>query len=339
MTPQARASLRWRFMPCGLALGVALHGVCATARADPVEDAKVLFGQARSARSDGHCASAITIFRQAYAVYPAGLGSIRNIAECQEILGQFASARSSWLELADALHATSDPKYQGWAQDAEDAIHRLASKVAVLVVDIQSRGGPAPGNVHVTINSVALPAERLGTAVEQDPGRYVVALVQSDGVVVLEQRLDLAEGETRRVSLEQPAVIEPRPPPRLVSSTSSGARLRENGTQRTVAGAAIGLGAASVVGATISLALRQAAIVRLHSECTERGSVDVCPATQAVEQTATQGRAASTLFNVFAVTGLAGLAGGIVLMTTLPRPSATVGLAFAPSGIRAFGAF
>jgi hypothetical protein len=95
------------------------------ARADGLADAQDLFVRARDLRLRGDCASAVPLFRRASEVYPAGLGSLRNLAECEESLGHLAPARRAWLDLGHALLSNHDPKYSGWALDAEQAAERL----------------------------------------------------------------------------------------------------------------------------------------------------------------------------------------------------------------------
>lgn len=96
------------------------------ARADAQSDARELFDRARKIRLAGDCAGALPVFREAYDAYPAGLGSLRNVAECEQALGHVASARRAWLDLEHAASTTAEPKYQGWAQDAALAAAQLA---------------------------------------------------------------------------------------------------------------------------------------------------------------------------------------------------------------------
>ncbi len=95
------------------------------ARADGLADGQELFARGRDLRLRGDCASAVPLFRRASEVYPAGLGSLRNLAECEESLGHLAPARRAWLDLGHALLSNHDPKYSGWALDAEQAAERL----------------------------------------------------------------------------------------------------------------------------------------------------------------------------------------------------------------------
>src|SRR5580704_8768200 len=109
---------------CGALLATSLSAPT-PARADGFADARDLFGRGRDLRLRGDCASAVPLFKQAFEVYPAGLGSLRNLAECEESLGHLASARQAWLDLGRALLASHDPKYSGWALDAEEGAERL----------------------------------------------------------------------------------------------------------------------------------------------------------------------------------------------------------------------
>src|SRR5277367_6189891 len=94
------------------------------ALADPASDAKDLFAQGRDLRARGNCADAVTLFRKASDLYPSGLGSLRNLAECEEQLGHFASSRRAWLDLKRSLITEDAHKYEGWSQDADQAAAR-----------------------------------------------------------------------------------------------------------------------------------------------------------------------------------------------------------------------
>ncbi|HEY8089995.1 MAG TPA: hypothetical protein VIF09_19170, partial [Polyangiaceae bacterium] len=64
--------------PLAIAAAVGLACSCpAVALADPVADAKDLFTRGRELRTRGDCTGALPLFRKAYELYPAGLGSER----------------------------------------------------------------------------------------------------------------------------------------------------------------------------------------------------------------------------------------------------------------------
>ena len=94
------------------------------------EDARTLFAKGRQLRADGRCEEAIIEFRRALEVWPEGLGSLRNIAECEEQLGKYAAARRDWWDLRRAVLLSNEAKYEGWDRQAQEAHTRLATKGA-----------------------------------------------------------------------------------------------------------------------------------------------------------------------------------------------------------------
>lgn len=114
-----------------------------SAEADVAADAKVLFVRARTLRLQGDCSNAVPIFRKAHETYPVALGSLRNLAECEETLGDFASAKSDWLILRHALRTNGNPNYEGWEEDADRGAERAAAKLARLTVDVVPPKGDA----------------------------------------------------------------------------------------------------------------------------------------------------------------------------------------------------
>ena len=113
-------------------------------------------------------------FAKAYELYPAGLGSLRNTAECEESVGHFASSRRAWLDLKRALITVDDRKYDGWPRDATDAAARLAPKLATLTLEVSAVGAGGVGapsdGVEVRLNSEVLAPGLLATPLERDPG-------------------------------------------------------------------------------------------------------------------------------------------------------------------------
>jgi hypothetical protein len=332
------------------ALPVLLSGLCAAftltaapARADPVADAKDLFARGRDLRNQGDCSNAVGLFRKAYELYPQGLGSLRNLAECDEQLDHFASSRREWLDLKRALLGNGDHKYDGWTQDADQAAARLAPKLATLTLDVNvvDRGGGAAGaaskkGVDVTLDGEILPPALVGTPLERDPGRHVVRVAGDAVQEPAQKTVDLVAGDVKRVALRvvvkadhvDPDDAVPPPAPRPPPPDDEHARALA--AKRTWAWIAIGVGGASLVGAGVSLGVRQSALDSLNRTCpTHQG----CP--QSVQSDASTGGTASTLVTVFGAIGIVGLVGGIVLLATSMGPpqqasSLVVAPAFAP---------
>jgi hypothetical protein len=313
------------------ALAAVVLGMLAptAAHADPVSDAKDLFSRGRDLRTHGDCAGAVPLFRKAADLYPAGLGSIRNLAECQEQLGHYASARRAWLDLKRALLTTDDKKYEGWSQDADAAAARLAPKLATLTVDLSyaTPDGQAAlsKGVTVTLDGETLPPALVGTPLERDPGHHVVRAA-GDRVQDPQQRaVDLVAGDNKHVALR--VVVKP-PPSTLADTTPPGAAAppdhppvadedeeRARSAKRLAAWIAIGLGGASLIGAGVSLAVRQSALSDLQSIC--GANVNQCPnGSQSVPSDESRGQTASTMVTVLSIVGAVGLTSGIVLLAT-----------------------
>ena len=304
------------------------------ARAD-VGDAKDLFDRARELRLQGDCASALPLFRRAYDAYPAGLGSLRNVAECEEALGHFGSARHAWLELQHALITNSASKYDGWEQDAVQAAARLAPKLATLTIEVQAvteSGKSADGTgIVVTFNGERVSPDDVGRPLDRDPGRYVVAAAGPASSVAEKRVVDLGPGESKRVELR---VVVPGPPDRD----------RARGTPvRTAAWIAAGVGAASFVGAGIAALERRSELDDLTTEC---GSITECPAARnntvvsaRVQATEDSGHTAATWVNVLAVVGVIGLSSGVVLYAMGRSRPSQAGLLVSPAGLSIVGGY
>jgi hypothetical protein len=299
------------------------------ARADPMADAKDLFTQGRELRTRGDCANAVAMFRKAYELYPAALGSLRNLAECEESLGRYASARRAWVDLKRALLTNTDPKYDGWAQDSDQAAARLAPKLARLTVDMNvvGPGGESVSTegVDVTLDGEQLAPAQIGTPLERDPGRHVVRVSGEHVAQPQERVVELASGDARRVALRvvvkggkqgapqgegELAGTMPAAAPAAAEGTDAGS---DGGvaTRRTWGWVATGIGVAAGVGLGVSLAVRQSALEDLNNTCPLHQQ---CPTT--LQSTVDRGQTASTLATVFTVVGGVALTTGIVLLAT-----------------------
>jgi hypothetical protein len=295
------------------------------ARADATGDAKELFVRGRDLRSVGRCVEALPLFRHALELYPEGLGSERNIAECEEQIGHFAAARRAWSDLARTLATNQDARYAGWSEDADRAVARLASQVATITIEVGGRPSSERQGV-VTLNDAQLPASAWGTPLEVDPGHYVV---RYQGDVPEVQPVDLAPGEARRVELHAVvpapvAALAPTPSP----SHHAGGPLRVGGWT------ALGLGAASFVGVVISAAVRADALHEIDQRCPGRSDCD-----RGLRSVHDRGSTASTLVNVFVGVGAASGAAGVALLVLGYRGEPRSEVTVTPGGVAFAGRF
>ena len=294
------------------------------------------------------------LFQKAYAVYPLGLGSLRNVAVCEEALNHFARLPLAWLDLKRAVSGSNDTKYAGWNDDADRAMAHLASKVAVLIVDLAAveppgQAGPAAPpseSVNVTVDGDDLPRDRLGAATEHDPGMVTVRASGPGVVTPDEQSVTLVAGDTKRVTLHvtvaAPAASLTPVGESAAPNVESAGSAPPSPTSPARAGAwiALGIGAAGLVGTAISYAVRQSALGDLNASCPAHASAPCDPSTQdTVMSEVSRGRTASTLVTVFGAVGIAGVAASVALFAVSRSSSGQTAIVLTPSGVGAAGTF
>jgi hypothetical protein len=305
----------WQRRVVAVLAAIAALGMPAEAKATAESDAKDLFARGRELRIRNDCGSAVPLFRKAWTIYPAGLGSLRNLAECEELLGNFASARRTWLDLKRSLMTAPsvDPKYEGWDTDAEEAAARLATKVATFVVDVyvQSPEGEFLANdtsgVEIFVNGESVGTALVGTPIERDPGAYRLRAQLADAQTV-EQTVTLAAGDHARVTIRLSRMTKTMEESALV--------VGDHSTRRTLGWVTMGVGAASLIVSGVTFLLRNAAKNDLDSQCASHVN---CPSS--LQDTVEQGKTLSTLTAVFLAVGVAGAGAGLALVLTGSRPS------------------
>lgn len=281
------------------------------------EDSKTFFAQGRQLRTAGNCADAIVAFRRALEAFPQGLGALRNIAECEEQLGQFASARNDWWSLRRAVLQSSEPRYEGWEKDAEQGYARLATKVAKITIRIH---GADPAQTQVTLDGKPLDPRLLGVELERDLGPHTVQASYGGAAPVIEKRT-LSAGSNEVVTLEIPTstaqkmgpgapgtITAPPPPPDPIKP-----KLRTAGLISFTVG---GMG---LIGTATAIIVRQGALAEIDKTCS---SHDECP--KSLEGANSRGQAASTLANVFGSLAVIGVGAGVALWivgSSPPSPS------------------
>ncbi len=313
--------------------------ICTTqvAFADPQSDAKDLFTHARELRKAGDCGQAVPLFRRAYTLYPQGLGTLRNIAECEEQLGHFASSRRAWLDLKRALIAqpTQNPDYHNWDTEADDAAARLKPKVAELHVDVTLKNGDAEGpaneksGVDLIINGENLGPSLVGAPIDRDPGTYTVRVQTADATPV-EQAVTLAAGDNKKMAFRlvkvPKAVVDVTPPP---GGPDSDADARH--TRRNIGWIVTGVGGAALVTGAITLILRGSAKSDLEDKC--KGDIGNCRADDRddANNIASRGKTMSTLTTVFGIGGAVFVAAGVTLVVLNPSKVSSASMQLTPT--------
>lgn len=299
-----RLSCSFRRFGVGAAVGLAMLGGASSARADAESDAKDLFARAKDMRTAGDCAGAVPLLRKAYKVYPNGLGSLRNMAECEEQLGHYASARRAWLDMKRALVTMpADAKYDGWEKDAETAAARLKPKVATVFVDVvvKSPEGEGPASersgVEVFVNGENLGTNLVGTPLERDPGTYRVR-VQAQYAQPVESEVALAAGDTKHLTLRLVQVPPEKP----------GAEVDTGKGKRTTGLVLMGVGAATLIGSGITFLIRSGAKSDVDEKCPSHTNCD-----PSLSDTVDRGKLMSTLTTVLFPVGLVVAGAGVGL--------------------------
>ncbi len=310
------------------------------ASAGPEEDGKDLFARGRELRQKGDCAGAVPMFRKAFKLYPAGLGSIRNAAECEEQLGMWASARRDWLDLKRALLVHKDTKYDGWDADADAGVGRVTPKVPHVTITV-STTDESPldkiADLLVTLDGEPLDRALLGTVLERDPGKHVVKV--TGGKEPAEQTFQLAASDNRAVKLEiEPKATKEPPKGKVGDGKPDGDKPDgdKNGgggptkdepdkgkTTRMMGYVTIGLGGALAGGALVTFIMRRSALSDVDAKCPTHVHCDA-----SVQSAVDRGKTTSLLTNVFGIGALVAVGVGVGLVLSNPAPaSGTVAVA------------
>lgn len=315
MRPFASRHAFSRRLALPAAIGCATLLASLPARADNEANAKDLFARGRELRANNDCGSAVPLFRKAYSIYPSGLGSLRNVAECEEALGHFASARRAWLDVKRALITMPpDAKYDGWDKDAEEAAGRLKPKVATFVVDVyvKSPQGEALANeksgVEVFVNGESVGTALVGTPLERDPGSYRIRSQVRDAQPV-EQEVTLSAGDNPHVTMR--LVQTPHEATTTVASDPGKGR-------RTLGWVLTGVGGAALIAGGATFLLRNSAKSDLDEQCPTHEGCD-----PSLRDTVDRGKTMSTLTTILVPAGVVAAGVGLTLVLTSRSNSST----------------
>jgi hypothetical protein len=283
-------------------------------------ESRTLFVSGRELRTAGKCDEAIVMFRRALETYPEGLGSLRNIAECEAELGRFASARRSYWDLRLAALQSTTSKYEGWDKEAEAEHAKLASQVAKVTVTFK---GDRPEGLVIRFNGKPFDPRLVGVEIEQDNGPLEVSVSFGAGppmtktVQVVTSGRHLIEFDLAELPRPSP---QPTPPPG--GQTSDGGL-----TPMQVGGiVALGVGGAALIGTVVTTIMRQSALGTIEDNCEDLGDDNWrCPSS--FEGDRSQGETASVLWNVFTATAIVGAGVGVTLLVVGGNDDAETGAA------------
>jgi len=177
----------------GILLATALL-FSAHSRAEEPRDsasAEALFRQGRVAADKRDFATACAKFRESNRLDPA-VGTVFNLADCEENLGRLATAWTLFQEVAQRLPADDDRR-----AIARRRAQALEGRVPLLSVQLTSGGRQG---VLVRRDGVPLGPASLDTPLPVDPGEHVV-VVEAPGTLPAEFRTNIREGARARLAV------------------------------------------------------------------------------------------------------------------------------------------
>jgi hypothetical protein len=303
----------------------------AAAQSRDTAAATELFEKGRSAMKQQDYATACAAFADSQR-FDAKVGTLLNLADCEERLSRLISARAHWQQAADLAHAVGDAR----ENVARQRFMALDPRVAKLAVRLSPS---APAGAVVRRDEVELGAGSLGVALPADPGTHTI-VVSAPGYDDATTKLTLGEGEVQEVVVGPGAkVASPVPPQPVVAAPPP---TRPGSTQRVigVVAASVGVAAGVAVGTYFGLTARK----------TNDSSYanDGCNAANMCNQAGLAERSDAVHDgNISTIAFIAGgvlAAAGVVLWLTAPSGSGEAsgpssGLILLPGGVAVRGGF
>jgi hypothetical protein len=181
----------------GLAIVVALLCATATSYADDIEDADRLFTEGK-ALLDTDLAKACNLFEQSLAKNPQAIGTLLNVARCDQKLGRIASAVARFTEARDRA---KEQKLDVHFQTAQSQIDELSPRLPHL--SLQFTEAPLP-DTKVVIHDKVIPLSTINNRViadlPVDPGEHTV-VVSAPGYLPFQTKIQIREAEKQSLSI------------------------------------------------------------------------------------------------------------------------------------------
>jgi hypothetical protein len=312
-----------RAMAPALVSALMVPGVAHAQGRDPGA-ATELFEQGRALAGQGDYAAACPKFADSEQLDPK-VGTLLNLADCEERLGRLVSARTHLQQAADLARRVGDDR----ADYATQRFSALDPRVAKLTVRLRP---DAPSGLVVTRDDVPLGQGSLGTSLPIDPGTHTV-VVSGAGYDSKSYSVLLKDGQV------QDLVVEPGPK----TASPDGTQAPSWGTQKTLAVAAASVGVIGVgIGSVFGL------VAKSKFDQSNSDGAKYCDASGCTPDGITLRHTAVGLGNastIAFVVGGAALAAGVVLWITAPRASASprapgdVAIGVGPSSVHLVGTF
>jgi hypothetical protein len=208
-------------------------------RAEPNPEAEKLFRDGRTLLKDGKLAQACESFAASSHLEPS-VGTLLNLGDCRERLGQTASAWGAFIDAGRLARKLSDQR----AAEADKRSHVLEATLSYLTITVSA---PIAG-LAIARNQTPVDPGELAHAVPLDPGSYQIT-ASASGFEPWSATIELAANSDRESvvipALHAVAVVAPpraiaiQPVPRMTTTRKLGLG--------SLAGGGVALGASLVL--------------------------------------------------------------------------------------------
>lgn len=175
--------------------------------------AEALFRAGREAHRRGDARTACEKLRESYRL-EAAIGTLLNIAICEEALGQLASAWGHYQEVVHALDASDER-----SAVAREHLQSIEPRVPQLTL---RRAADAPAQLSIRVGALDLGVATFDTALPMDVGAHEVRVI-ADGFADGVYQVELREGDRREleVSVGAPTLASTTPSSTAAAMTTS----------------------------------------------------------------------------------------------------------------------
>lgn len=215
-----------------------------------------LFNEGRTLMDDGDVAGACEKFQESQKVRP-GIGTLYNLADCREKLGQTGTAFKLFTEVADRTKAALQADREQKAKERLSALEPRLMRIRLSV--------PQGGKVKsVKVDGVVIGPQDYNKALPFDPGEHTIeATTAKDDGEPFSEEIDLSE-EGKTVTIAIPVAAGAKMKPRLGMIIGGGITMGVGGVALLAAtglalsgdppgGAIVGLGVLGVVGLAVGI--------------------------------------------------------------------------------------
>ena len=272
---------------------VAVLAIRASADTD-IEKADKLFEKGISLR-ETNLIQSCEAFEQSLALNPQAIGTLMNVALCDEKLGKIASAVRLFSEARDRAKEGNLPDY---VKEAQSHIDTLKDDVSTVTIHFAQK---SPG-MKVVINDEVVPDAKLADKIPVDPGELEVT-VSAPGRLPFETKIMIGKKDTKPIEV-----------PELKKSVEVKSSRRTIGIITAASGAA-----AIIAGQVIGYEANKKYDDAFGPGKCSRETL-TCPAEY--QSKTDSARTLGTVGTVVTIIGAAGVGAGVVLWLTAPKDSA-----------------